>query len=618
VRINSPIGLGVANQLARTSQAISRSLARLGSGKRIVSAQDDPAGMVQSVRLESQIRGNAQAIRNVNDTLGLLQTAEAGMSSQLSILQRLREIAVQASSGLLSSEARASLTTESRSLLEEFERISSSTEFNGIQLLDGNFGTKTFNIGAQANSTVQIGLPSTTASSIFTKMAGTRTFSAATQLGTTTTGKYIAVDVNNDGKQDYFQGKNLFLGHGDGTYSQTVSATTTGSIQDVVDFNGDNIVDLVTVSGGNIGIYYGNGDGTFQAARSFAASSTATSLMVGDVNGDGSYDVLTSDGADQSASIFLNNGNGTFQSRSTLAVGGTNSSLFIRDVNNDGKSDFTVLDTSNNRIKLFLGNGNGTFNLSQCFAPTALTFANYNIGDLNNDGMVDLVYTTNIGGAYLRLGNGTGNFGTDTTMSGSVIQTGRIHLQDLDGDSYLDVIHEDAGAAVSFSVLWNSSGSTFSLQNLPTNTSNTAFNPSFFDYDLDGIVELHYVEDDGISTYSTQQMVAKTRAIAQLDFSTTAKAKTTLGLIDGAISSLSSSRATLAANLNRLSSTEDHLYRMNENLSNALSTLTDVDVAAEVAELTRLQILQQAQVAALGQSNLNMQLVLNLLGNVMG
>ncbi|NHZ92020.1 flagellin [Massilia sp. CCM 8733] len=147
--------LNAQRNLGTSASALSTSLQRLSSGLRINSAKDDAAGLAISERFTSQIRGLDQAKRNANDGVSMLQTAEGSLQSTGNILQRVRELAVQSSNATNSAGDRKAIQAEVGQLLSEADRISQTSEFNGLKLLDGSFGTATFQVGANAGQTIQ-------------------------------------------------------------------------------------------------------------------------------------------------------------------------------------------------------------------------------------------------------------------------------------------------------------------------------------------------------------------------------------------------------------------------------------------------------------------------------
>lgn len=158
--ITNVFSLNAQRNLARSSSALGKSLERLSSGLRINRAADDAAGLAISEGLRSQIRGLNQAVRNANDGVSLVSTAEGATSEVTAILQRVRELAVQAASDTNSQANRSALDKEASALLAELDRISSTVEFNGTKLLDGTFSGKSIQVGAFANQTVDITLAS--------------------------------------------------------------------------------------------------------------------------------------------------------------------------------------------------------------------------------------------------------------------------------------------------------------------------------------------------------------------------------------------------------------------------------------------------------------------------
>ena len=153
--INTNVSSLTAQRNLGMSQAsLNTSIQRLSSGLRINSAKDDAAGLAISERFTSQIRGLNQAVRNANDGISLAQTAEGALKASGDILQRVRELGVQSANATNSAGDRKAIQAEVGQLLSELDRISTTTEFNGQKLLDGSFGSATFQVGANANQTI--------------------------------------------------------------------------------------------------------------------------------------------------------------------------------------------------------------------------------------------------------------------------------------------------------------------------------------------------------------------------------------------------------------------------------------------------------------------------------
>ncbi|WP_194712826.1 flagellin [Noviherbaspirillum soli] len=148
--------LNAQRNLNSSASGLATSLQRLSSGLRINSAKDDAAGLAISERMTSQIRGSNQAARNANDGISMAQTAEGDLGQIGNNLQRMRELAVQSSNATNSASDRAALQTEVKQLKDEIDRVSQSSSFNGVKLLDGSFKSASFQVGANNTSNDRI------------------------------------------------------------------------------------------------------------------------------------------------------------------------------------------------------------------------------------------------------------------------------------------------------------------------------------------------------------------------------------------------------------------------------------------------------------------------------
>jgi flagellin len=153
---NNVEAMGAHRALLQNNDKLAKSMERLSSGYRINRAADDAAGLAISERMRAQINGVQQATRNAQDGISLVQTAEGSLDEVHSMLQRVRELAVQFKNGSLSTQDRAALQSEVNQLASEIERIGSSAEFNGIKVLNGAT-TMTFQIGANDSDFVSVG-----------------------------------------------------------------------------------------------------------------------------------------------------------------------------------------------------------------------------------------------------------------------------------------------------------------------------------------------------------------------------------------------------------------------------------------------------------------------------
>ena len=159
--INS--SFNASNLLSSSQSAIDTSSSRLSSGNRINSAADDAAGLAISDGLNSQVRGFTQAMENSNDGISLAQTADGALEESTSILQRMRELAVQSSNGIYNSSDRSSMNDEFSQLQSELDRIAGTTSFNGQNLLDGSMEEgASFQVGANAGESIDVSISGAT------------------------------------------------------------------------------------------------------------------------------------------------------------------------------------------------------------------------------------------------------------------------------------------------------------------------------------------------------------------------------------------------------------------------------------------------------------------------
>jgi flagellin len=169
LRINTNVDAQAAHRyLTKTSEQVSKSMERLSSGLRINKAADDAAGLGISEKMRSQIRGLAQSQRNIQDGVSMVQTAEGNLDEVQSILQRVRELAVQYKNGSLSTAGKGAIQSEVDALSAEVTRIQGAAQFNGIDLLSSTAANVTFQVGANDGQSISITFSAVTVSSYAT------------------------------------------------------------------------------------------------------------------------------------------------------------------------------------------------------------------------------------------------------------------------------------------------------------------------------------------------------------------------------------------------------------------------------------------------------------------
>jgi len=246
--------LNAQRQLVTSGNDMSEAMERLSSGRRINSAADDAAGLAISNRQTSQIRGLTQAIRNANDGVSLIQTAEGALDETTNILQRMRELSIQAANGIYSETDRATLDAEFQQLLDELDRIAETTSFNGQKLLDGSLGDVSLQVGADANQIIDFSIEAMSTDEL--------------GLGSTTS------DLNGD-RVNVGTGAAFSFGEGDVLINGTALAAVTNlgnggtsdtTLQDVID-DINTTVEGVTASGYNIIQASGAGNGVLASTE---------------------------------------------------------------------------------------------------------------------------------------------------------------------------------------------------------------------------------------------------------------------------------------------------------------------------------------------------------------
>jgi flagellin len=267
--------LNAQRNLTKSGQGLATSMERLASGMRINSAKDDAAGLQISSRLTSQINGLSVAQRNANDGISMAQTAEGAMQASTDILQRMRELALQSANGSNSTEDRESLQKEVAALTTELTRIAETTSFGGQQLLDGSFGSKGFQVGANAAETITMSLGDISADAI-----GGTTRSPAV-------GSFLAADV------DALIAEGTTGDKGSVTFTHT--DTSGANTEIVVDLS--NVTDLESFSSAlNASL---NGLGVTASVNGIASVDLAGTVLQGEtltsaaVDGDGTAYTIT-------------------------------------------------------------------------------------------------------------------------------------------------------------------------------------------------------------------------------------------------------------------------------------------------------------------------------------
>lgn len=620
-----PITIGSNIASLRAQRKLSVNTAKLGtvferlsSGQRINKASDDAASLAIAESLTTDARVYTQAIRNVNDGVSALNIAQGALEQLTVILIRQKELATQSANGSYSLEQRRSLNIEANALVDEFNRIVESAEFNGRKLLDPNAGDLWIQAGYGLDGAIRFGL-----SDALARTVGDGTFQDYTSYDAGSFANSITGgDLNGDGITDLAvtnrtdQTISVLLGNGNGTFRarSQFNAGPTPVEMTIGDFNGDGVLDLVNNNdpGGTFSVLLGNGNGTFQALVSFSSIGNLRSVATGDFNGDGNLDLVGPTSGD-TVNTFLGNGNGTFQADAIYNVGSAPEKVAVQDLNGDGVLDLAVNNTGDDTLSILLGMGDGTFETVNLLGTGSQSSpAKVMAGDFNGDGAADLVLTEyGDNQVSIFLGKGDGNF--DAKLSFDAGTNPRwMDLGDFNGDGITDLTI-NARADDKASILLGNGDGTFNAKMTFTNGI-TPYSITTADLNGDGVLDMAVSDSDGGGAVNILLgNSTETATIARLNLNTQAEALDAMSVIDQGMNRVAQELAGIGATQSRFEVAISNLENSRDNYLAAHSQIVDADIATDSAEMIRTKILQQAATAVLGQANQQPALVLALL-----
>lgn len=580
--------------LNKSQSALSTSLQRLSSGMRINSAADDAAGLAISSRMSSQISGLNQAVRNANDGVSLVQTADGALSSVSDALQRMRDLAVQASNATNSASDRAALQGEVNQLVQQINSVGDQTTFNGVKLLDGTFNAQSFQVGANSGESI-------TVSSIASAKAnalgvGTTSSYTTSENATVATGTISAGGITVNG---YGVGPSV----GDGVSASTSynSAAGTAYAQTTDDIAAGDL----KINGVSIGaITRGAADTAITSATAIATQIQTDLTAAGVTNvtatddGAGHINLQSLDGT----AITISQSGTATTARTGLVAGtyaaGSDSAIAKAAAFNavSGQTGVTAKATATTV-------SGGALTANGAITGTGTNFVKINGVNLGaiaagtNANFTD--QGNNIAAAVNAVSNQTGVTATFNTT------TLKVDLTAVDGRN-IDVEVGAGTTAGSVSLAGAAGGAasaTITHGGVVLNSS-SAGGITLGGSDL-ATTNLGAGTQSASATFGT--------GVASVDISTASGAQNAITTIDSAIQNINNSRASLGALQNRFTSAISNLQTTSTNLSSARSRIQDTDFASETANMTRNQILQQAGTAMLAQANSLPQSVLSLL-----
>lgn len=615
--------LNAQRNLGRSSSSLQTSLERLSSGSRINSAKDDAAGLQISNRLTSQINGLGVAVKNANDGISLAQTAEGALQESTSILQRMRDLALQSANGGNGDSERKALNDEMVQLKNELDRISTTTKFGSKSLFDGSF-SENIQVGAQANETISVKIDSFRTTDLGTK--GSRDATAASLVAGSAPAS-LTVAAGGASTAASVQGVGA---------AQTNFSLTAVEVVGTADLSGGSIV--IDGSNSNLDV---NTDGPNRDISVPAGTYNSVAELADAIN----QEYTSVYGAGNELVEAFDDGSGHLGLRIQNATGSSTLQTFATPGVDLGATvgwstaAATAVDQSST-LSVDLGGTSQTITLDQQYADAA-TMANaiqtqINGGSLNglvtvseSGGVLSLQQTGTLGGETLAVtgaaadavfgagrtetpgtGGGAGGFtlalGSGTAQTINIDQANYTTLESL-----ADNINQQIANNAALVGEVRATVSEGKLQFVTTDKGADATITLGAVAGNSGLTDLGFT--DG-ATASGLDEGARATSVEQLDITTAAGAQSAISTIDAALSEIDVTRASLGAIQNRFDSTISNLQNVAENASAARGRIQDTDYAAETANLTKNQILQQAGTAILAQANQLPQAVLSLLG----
>ena len=606
--INTNIAsLNAQRNLNESQGGLQTSLERLSSGLRINSAGDDAAGLAIAERFSAQISGLEQAQRNSNDGISFAQTAEGGLDEIGNLLQRVRELSVQAANDTNSNSDRAALNEEVQQAVAEVNRIAASTQFNDQNVLDGALEDLIFQVGANAGQTIGVDGVDARGSQL----------GAVIQETTGITEEVVAADVDADGSAAFdFSGVQLSqLNEAAGNFSLDLDdGTNTASIDgdalsdNLQDGNFEQLAGELTELAQAEGLeveFRGNSSTGEITLVNTGSEPVSAELAATDATGD-TGEAVAAGTLDDSGGTLTFDGlsDGNEDVSGTITVNGQDITIDATDLDEAGDLSAAINQAfeDNGFDDLEVEAGEATQDLNETFTITN-----------SGDDAVDVTVNLNQGEA-----SGT-VVAVDEVEATADRTLGEVFAA---GDS-VDFTAEVNGTSIGIqgasnlddvvSAINAQSQETGVSANLNATNDDIVFSSAAGE-DFD--VELTVTGQDGRDDVT--QDVNATAAndsvfVNDFDVTTRDNATETLTAVDFAIDQVNSLRGDLGATQNRFESTIANLSIGSENLQAARSRIVDADFASETADLTRSQILQQAGTSVLAQANQIPQNVVSLL-----
>jgi flagellin-like hook-associated protein FlgL len=608
--------------LSNSSRAQEVAMRQLGSGMRINQASDDAAGLSIADSLKADTRIYTQGIRNVADSISLLNIASGALSALLDITLRQKELAEQAANGTYTARQRLAMDKELKSLTNESNRIIDTSTFNGVKVLDASTGTLNIQAGYGTSGILSIGIASQ-----LSRTVGTGAFGAP--IGTVAVAGFAIetalTDLNNDGKLDMLttapvsNAVRVNLGNGDGTFGSQVSYTMSGARYiEIGDVNNDGFEDMVTSSDtatSVVSIRLGQAGGTFGAATTYTMGNTVTDLSLTDINDDGVLDVLTADTNDNAFSVRLGTGGGTFGAQTTYAMGTALRSIALGDINQDGLMDVIGTDYFGDTLSIRLGVSGGNFGTRSTIALGAASGPiEINLADFNNDGNLDIAIAQFIPDSIgIFMGNGDGTFGARTGYAtGAAGNPTSLLTDDINGDGLADIVVTESNSS-GVGVFLNRGDGIFGNRTYVATGTGPGYS-ALGDLTGDGVKDLLTVNSSLTNVAIMVGASTRSSTIAHMSITTKDEALQTLDKLSENLTRIGLEQGAIGSFQSRMNTVVQTMSSTVLNYDAARSRIVDADVAETSASYIKNQILQEVASKVIGQAKIEQQLLLKLLG----
>ncbi len=672
--INSNISAHWAQESVRSSgQKLSTAMERLSTGVRINGAKDDAAGLAISTRMTAEIRGLNQALSNINNGINLLQTAEGSLNSITEMMQRIRELAVQAANSTYSDEQRSFIQSESNALQSEINRVVDTTNWNKIKLLDGSFTSQNIQVGANTGQSINISIPSINQFNTTTTVTDNAVFVVGY-----TSGDYDG--ITNAGLTDAYLTK--YSSNGTKLWSRligstgneeaggvtvssdgliTVTGRTTGNLDGnvksgpadifITQFNQDGQKLWTKLIGGSTGQDVGNSITTDVNGSILLAGQTQSSFDGQTIAAaeDGVVIKLNPDGTKQWTRILGSTSSGssysvaTSQDGSSYVAGYSNFQGSLTKYAADGTKIWqNAVDASH--VLNFAGNAVYSVATS---SDGSVYITGPKLGNLDgqtsngsNDTFV-IKYAADGTKLWTKLLGTVGSdagYGIQVAVDGSVYVASETGSQSGADNARLTKLNAN-GDVIWSQAIQGAAGTTTGARKLTITPDGSVYMTGYTtgnlqDQNTIGARDIYLTKFSASGSQLWTRINGSTAAdeptgIASFSFPTTvtlpASSNTTLNLatqsgasnaiaaLDSRINQVSFTRAILGSYINRLSSTIEVVMNAMSNLSASRSRILDTDYAVETSSLARNQIIQQAATAMLVQANQSKQSVMALL-----